>query len=104
MNGLDVDASSGRREHGLCNGSTVVPVGWTQHLLDGLRVLFGAVVRDRKVEVVQHVGRPDVMVRLVNPVRVRSDDGRQCSFEKGKVVASVVRHVRMRVLQPRVQH
>mmetsp|Transcript_4546 Transcript_4546/g.11092 ORF Transcript_4546/g.11092 Transcript_4546/m.11092 type:complete len:360 (+) Transcript_4546:2857-3936(+) len=107
LNALDsVDVLAGARhiEQHFCDPARVVPVQIAQQRLHALRRLRRVVVRDFEVQVVHHVRRADTVVHVVEEPRVGTVDRAQSAAQPVEGVDAQMRHVRVRVLEPGVQH
>lgn len=101
---LHIDTLVSRIEQGLDNASTVVPVAVSQQFLEVFGSFAGVVMGYLEFNVVQNMGRADLVMQVIDQPRVRSVNGGQSAAQPRESFFSQVRHVWMRVVQERVQN
>eukprot|EP00965_Chrysotila_dentata_P164774 5440994-Pleurochrysis_carterae.AAC.3 len=88
----------------LMNRRGVVEVCFRKGLGDAVGSLARMVMRNRAVDVVCDVGRADAVMQPVKESSVRPVNGQKGAAHESVLLGAQVRHVHIRVLQPRINH
>jgi hypothetical protein len=102
---FDRGASFADTPNRLRNGGRVVQVHVGELLLDGIGSHFGFVMRNRRVKVVGHVGRSNLVVQEINGTKrvefvIGTIDSMQSSLYKIVVALRIVWNIDIGVLKP----